>query len=49
VPIEMGGKRGARVDAATRNKRSAVSELMARQLQIRASTMAAFFDVVAAQ
>jgi len=32
VPIEMGGKRGARVDAATRNKNSAVSELMARQL-----------------
>ncbi|MFY8062622.1 MAG: TolC family protein [Usitatibacteraceae bacterium] len=31
VPIEMGGKRGARVDAATRNKNSAVSELMARQ------------------
>jgi cobalt-zinc-cadmium efflux system outer membrane protein len=49
VPIEMGGKRGARVDAATRNKNSAVSELMARQLQIRASTMAAFFEVVAAQ
>jgi len=49
VPIEMGGKRGARIDAATRNKRAALSELMARQLQIRASTMAAFFEVVAAQ
>ena len=49
VPIEMGGKRGARVDAATRNKNAAVSELTARQLQIRASTMAAFFEVVAAQ
>ena len=49
VPIEMGGKRGARVDAATRNKSAALSELTARQLQIRASTMAAFFEVVAAQ
>ena len=49
VPIEMGGKRRARVDAATRNKNAAVSELTARQLQIRSSTMAAFFDVVAAQ
>jgi len=49
VPIEMGGKRGARVDAATRNKNAALSELTARQLQIRASTMGAFFEVVAAQ
>jgi cobalt-zinc-cadmium efflux system outer membrane protein len=49
VPIEMGAKRRARVDAATRNKNAAVSELTARQLQIRSSTMAAFFDVVAAQ
>ena len=49
VPVETGGKRGARVDAAVRNKNVAVSELTARQLKIRASTIAAFFDVLAAQ
>ena len=49
VPVETGGKRGARVEAAVRNKNVAVSELTARQLKIRASTIAAFFDVLAAQ
>jgi len=49
VPFEMGGKRGARVDAAVRNKSVALSELTARQLKIRALTMGVFFEVLAAQ
>lgn len=49
VPLEIGDKRRARVDAALRNKSVAVSELTARQLKIRALTMGAFFEVLAAQ
>ncbi len=49
IPIETAGKRLARVDAAERGKEVAVSDLTGRQLKIRASVMAAFFDVLAAQ
>lgn len=49
IPLETGGKRKARIAAAERGKNVAVSELSGRLLKLRASVMAAFFDVLAAQ
>lgn len=48
-PIELGGKRAARIDAAERNRDAASAELDARRAEIRAAVMAAFFDVLVAQ
>lgn len=48
-PIELGGKRTARIDAAERGRDAAAAELDARRAEIRAAAMAAFFDVLVAQ
>ena len=48
-PIELGGKRSARVMAAERARDQAGSALAARRAEIRAATVTAFFDVLTAQ
>lgn len=48
IPIELGGKRGARVDAARREQDLAVAERDALRARVRADTIAAFHDAVAA-
>ena len=48
-PIELGGKRAARVTAAERARDQAASALAGRRAEIRASTITAFFDVLTAQ
>lgn len=48
-PIELGGKRGARMQAAERAKDAATADLQAKQAEVRATVIAAFFDVLAAQ
>jgi cobalt-zinc-cadmium efflux system outer membrane protein len=48
-PIELGGKRAARVTAAERARDQAASALVARRSELRASTVTAFFDVLTAQ
>ena len=47
--IELGGKRAARIRAAERGRAGAAAALDARQAEIRAAVIAAFFDVLAAQ
>lgn len=48
-PIELGGKRSARVEAAERGRDAASLELDAKRAEIRAAVTAAFFDVLVAQ
>lgn len=48
-PIELGGKRAARVTAAERARDQAASALDARRAEIRAATVTAFFEVLTAQ
>lgn len=48
-PIELGGKRAARVTAAERARDQAASALAARRADIRAATVTAFFEVLTAQ
>lgn len=48
-PIELGGKRTARVDAAVRARDAAIAELNAKRADIRATVITTFFDVLAAQ
>ncbi|TAN85219.1 MAG: TolC family protein, partial [Gallionella sp.] len=48
-PIELGGKRAARIGAAERNRDAASAELDAKRAEIRAAVVAAFFDVLVAQ
>ncbi|QNK68237.1 TolC family protein [Variovorax sp. PAMC26660] len=48
-PIELGGKRAARVTAAERARDQAASALVARRSELRASTVTAFFEVLTAQ
>jgi cobalt-zinc-cadmium efflux system outer membrane protein len=48
-PIELGGKRAARMNAAERGRDAAGAELLAKEAEIRAAVITAFFDVVAAQ
>jgi len=48
-PIELGGKRAARMEAAERGRDVAAAELAAKRLEIRAVVVAAFFDVLVAQ
>ncbi len=48
-PIELGGKRSARMDAAERGRDIAAVELDVRRAQIRATVAASFFDVLSAQ
>lgn len=48
-PLELGGKRSARITAAERGRDVALAELRAKQAEIRASVMVAFYEVVSAQ
>jgi cobalt-zinc-cadmium efflux system outer membrane protein len=48
-PIELGGKRAARVTAAERARDQAASALVARRSELRASTITLFFEVLTAQ
>ena len=48
-PIELGGKRAARIEAAERGRDAASAELDAKRAEIRAAVMTAFFDVLTAQ
>lgn len=48
-PIELGGKRTARLDAAERGRDIAVVELDLRRAEVRALVAANFFDVLSAQ
>ncbi|WP_208277726.1 TolC family protein [Massilia oculi] len=48
IPIELGGKRAARVEAARQEGRLAAIALEAERDKVRADTAAAFHDVVAA-
>lgn len=47
--IELGGKRGARLNAAERGRDIAQMELTVKQAEIRATVISAFYDVVIAQ
>ena len=49
IPIELGGKRAARVEAARHEGKLAAIALEAEQARVRADAAAAFHDVVAAQ
>ncbi len=49
VPVETANKRGARIDAAERTRDVAVIELASRELRLRTTVSAAFFEVLAAQ
>ncbi len=49
VPVETANKRGARIDAAERTRDVAVIELVSRELRLRTTVSAAFFEVLAAQ
>lgn len=48
-PIELGGKRAARIEAAERGRDAASADLDAKRAEIRAAVMTAFFDVLTAQ
>lgn len=48
-PIELGGKRAARIDAAERERDMASVDLRARRSELRANVTAAFHAVLAAQ
>lgn len=48
-PIELGGKRGARLTAAERGKDAASAEFQTKRAEVRAAVITAFFDVLAAQ
>lgn len=48
-PLELGGKRGARMQAAEHTRDSAAAALGARQAEIRANVIDAWFAVLAAQ
>ena len=49
LPIELGGKRDARITAAERGRDIAIEELNIRRVEIRASVVAAFFEALASQ
>ena len=49
LPIELGGKRAARIAAAERGRDVAVEELNTRRVEIRAAVVSAFFEALAAQ
>jgi cobalt-zinc-cadmium efflux system outer membrane protein len=48
-PIELGGKRALRIRAAESSRGAAAADLRARQAEVRAAVITAFFDVLAAQ
>lgn len=49
LPVELGGKRGARIGAALRARDVAQAQLGAVQADLRATVIAAFFNVLIAQ
>ena len=49
IPVELGGKRGARVDAAMAELRVAAAHLAAGRLRVQAEVVAAFHEVYLAQ
>ena len=49
IPIELGGKRAARVSAAERGREFAEAELSNTRADIKATVSAAFFDILVAQ
>lgn len=49
LPVEMGGKRAARIAVAERGRDIAVEELNVRRIEIRADVVAAFFESLVAQ
>ncbi|ODU66671.1 MAG: hypothetical protein ABT00_21830 [Bordetella sp. SCN 68-11] len=49
IPIELGGKRSARILAAERAQTVAVAEFTRSRAELRAATVAAFFDLLIAQ
>jgi cobalt-zinc-cadmium efflux system outer membrane protein len=48
-PIELGGKRAARISAAERGRDAAMIELTGKRAEVRATVVAAFYDVETAQ
>lgn len=48
-PIELGGKRSARLAVAARAREQAVVSLQAKQAELRAAVTSAFFEVLGAQ
>ena len=48
IPVELGGKRPARLRAAERGRQVAAQDLNAMRFRIRAETIAAFYELVAA-
>ncbi|MYM80809.1 TolC family protein [Duganella sp. FT50W] len=48
-PLELGGKRAARVQAAQRGREGVAAALVQRRAEVRAETAAAWFAVLAAQ
>ena len=48
-PIELGGKRAARISAAERGRDIAAAELAAKRADLRATVVSAFHDVLLAQ
>ncbi|MBA3623994.1 MAG: TolC family protein [Methylibium sp.] len=48
-PIELGGKRAARIDAAERGRDIAAADLSATRADLRASVVLAFYEVLLAQ
>jgi outer membrane protein, heavy metal efflux system len=48
-PIELGGKRSARMTVAHRNRDLAITALVIKRADIRAATTTAFYDVLIAQ
>ncbi len=49
VPIELGGKRAARITAAERGRDAAMIDLAGKRSEIRAVVVAAFYDLMTAQ
>ncbi|MEP7298951.1 MAG: TolC family protein [Burkholderiales bacterium] len=48
-PIELGGKRAARISAAERGRDIAAAELAAKRADLRATVVSTFYDVLLAQ
>lgn len=48
-PIELGGKRSARLSAAARSREQAAVALLAKQAQLRAAVATSFFEVLSTQ
>lgn len=49
LPVELGGKRQARIDAAQKLREVAAADLAGRRQEIRASAISLFFDVLVGQ